>query len=132
VFVAEHAALHLERALEMQRRVLGDEHPDSPTTMSDLAFFYLQMGRYGEADRLFGDTLPAQRRILGADHPNTLETLYGSICLRALQGRKAEALDLLREAVANGWSDAEWAREDSDLDSLHGVPEFEAILSEIR
>jgi len=121
-----------QHALEIQRRVLGDDHPDTLTSMNNLAFFYLQVGRYGEADRLYGDTLQAQRRILGQDHPSTLETLYGSICLKALQGMKAEALDLLREAVASGWTDADWAREDSDLDSLHGDAEFEAILAEIR
>jgi non-specific serine/threonine protein kinase/serine/threonine-protein kinase len=119
------------RALEIQRRKLGEDHPDSLTTMSDLAFLYLRMGRYSKSGRLYREALEKQRRILGAGHPSTLGTLYGLISLEALQGRRSEALDLLRQAVDDGWDEADWAREDPDLASLQGDPEFEAILAEI-
>ena len=89
------------------------------------------MERTLEADRLYRGALEAQRRILGNSHQDTLDTLYNLAALRAGQGRLSEALDMLREAVANGWSDAEWPLEDPDLSPLHGNAEFEAILSKI-
>jgi len=46
--------------------------------------------------------------------------------------RKAEALDLLRQAKAAGYRNLEWARRDPDLACLHGEPEFEKILEPVQ
>src|SRR3984885_9363324 len=62
----------LTRALEIQRRVLGAEHPSTLGTMQSLSDIYLHQGRYAEAETMLRDTLDTRRRILGPDNPDTL------------------------------------------------------------
>jgi tetratricopeptide (TPR) repeat protein len=63
-----------ERALELRRRVLGEEHPDTLTSASNLALNLWGLGRYEAARRLNEDTLAQSRRVLGKDHPDTLNS----------------------------------------------------------
>jgi non-specific serine/threonine protein kinase len=44
--------------------------------------------------------------------------------------KKAEALDAVTKAWRAGFKDANWARRDSDLELLHGDPEFEKLFPE--
>ena len=58
--------------LAIRRRVLGEEHPDTLSTMNHLATLYGRQGRYAEAEPLLVKTLEIQRRVRGAEHPETL------------------------------------------------------------
>ena len=62
--------------------------------------------------------------------PDSPTIQYNLACLEALQGHPAEALFALRRAVELRPEAAEWAREDRDLASLRGDPEFEALVAE--
>jgi non-specific serine/threonine protein kinase len=42
-------------------------------------------------------------------------------------GKKAEALDLLKRALANGYANFDWPRQDPDLSLLHDDPEFQKM-----
>jgi tetratricopeptide (TPR) repeat protein len=53
---------------------------------------------------------------------------YNLACYSALLGRKEEAMDYLKTALENDESLREWAREDSDLDSLRDDPGFEFLV----
>ncbi len=57
----EAAEPHTERALELRRRVLGEEHPDTLQLMAELGFLYMRQGRYEEAETLVLRTLPVRR-----------------------------------------------------------------------
>jgi non-specific serine/threonine protein kinase/serine/threonine-protein kinase len=91
----KEAAFHLRRALELRRKTLGPDHPDTLTAQEDLAFFVGEkLQQPEESERLSRSTWEARLRILGPDHPKTLEsldTLGGA--LRDL-GRLDEAEDL--------------------------------------
>jgi hypothetical protein len=52
----------------------------------------------------------------------------------ALQGRKAEALKALRQAVDEGWRGLWpfWLKYDPVLESLHDEPEYRAIIAELE
>jgi tetratricopeptide (TPR) repeat protein len=52
----------------------------------------------------------------------------------ALQGKKEKALEALREAIDAGWRTLWWyyLERDPNLESLHGDPEFQAMLDEVR
>ena len=54
------------------RRILGEEHPDTLTSMANLAATYSDQGRTGEAAALQEEVLQKFRRILGEEHPDTL------------------------------------------------------------
>ena len=53
---------------------------------------------------------------------------YNLACYYALLDRNKEAMDYLKEALENNESMKEWAREDSDLDSLRNEPGFEFLV----
>jgi serine/threonine protein kinase/Flp pilus assembly protein TadD len=59
--------------------------------------------------------------------PHDSNILYNAACTYGVIKRKAEALDMLRQAKAAGYQNLEWARRDPDLACLHGEPEFESI-----
>ncbi len=90
----EKAEAHLKQALELRRRELGDEHPETDVSMNDLAVVYETRGRYDEAEALHVRTLELCRRVFGEQHPQTLVSMNSLALLYKSQGRydKAEPL----------------------------------------
>ncbi len=84
-----------ERALELRRGVLGEEHPDTLTSASNLALNLWALGQHEAARRLDEDTLARSRRVLGEEHPITLTAASNLAAdLRALgQHEAAHQLD---------------------------------------
>jgi tetratricopeptide (TPR) repeat protein len=60
------------QALELTRRLLGEEHPDVATSLHNLANLYESQGRYAEAEPLSLQALEIAERQLGVNHPNTI------------------------------------------------------------
>ncbi|KAJ7824351.1 hypothetical protein B0H13DRAFT_2290987 [Mycena leptocephala] len=58
--------------LEKKIQLLGADHPDSLSAMTDLAFTYRKLGRYQQAEPLQSTVLEKQKQLLGTDHPDTL------------------------------------------------------------
>jgi hypothetical protein len=56
--------------LDVRSRVLGDEHPDTMTSASNLASLLSDQGKYTDAERINREVLGAKRRVLGEEHPN--------------------------------------------------------------
>jgi serine/threonine protein kinase/Flp pilus assembly protein TadD len=56
--------------------------------------------------------------------PNDGNTLYNAACTFGILGKKAEALETLKKAIAAGYGDLNWALRDTDLECLHADPEF--------
>ncbi len=74
-----------ERALNLRRSRLGDDHPDTLESAANLAIGLRAMGHYKEALQLGEDALTRRRQVLGDDHPKTLESAASlAICLRDL------------------------------------------------
>lgn len=65
-------ALHkATEALEIRRRVLGEEHPDTATSWSNVGGAYGALGRYGKALEYSQRALEIRCRVLGEEHPAT-------------------------------------------------------------
>src|SRR5207302_1489391 len=64
-----------ERSLELRRRVLGSDHPDSVTSMNELANAYRDDGKLDRALPLFEEALKRRTARLGVDHPDTLTSM---------------------------------------------------------
>jgi non-specific serine/threonine protein kinase len=60
--------------------------------------------------------------------PGDSNTLYNAACTYGVLGKKAEALETLKKAFKCGYSNQNWAAKDSDLDCLHGDPEFQKLV----
>ena len=58
--------------MERRKRVLGQEHPDTLTSMANLAVMWKQYGRIQEAVKLLEECVILQGQILGIDHPHTM------------------------------------------------------------
>jgi hypothetical protein len=62
----------LERAWELRRFLLGEDHPDALESAAVLASVLWAVGRYERACELGEDTLARCRRVWGDEHPTTL------------------------------------------------------------
>jgi adenylate cyclase len=58
--------------------------------------------------------------------------LYNGACFYAVQGDSDRAFELLEQALKLGWGDRAWMEHDSELESLHDDPRFQALLSTIH
>jgi tetratricopeptide (TPR) repeat protein len=68
------AQTEYQAVLEIRRRILGEEHPDTLATQHNLAGAYLKMGRRRAAEAELKAVLATQERNLGASHPHTRAT----------------------------------------------------------
>ena len=82
-----------EKALEIRRRLLTDDHPDTAMSYNNLAINLNAQGKYAQAQPLFEKALEIRRRLLTDDHPDTA-TSYNNLAgnLNA-QGKYLEARD---------------------------------------
>ena len=58
--------------METMKQVLGDDHPDTLTSMENLASTYRNQGRWKEAEMLEVVVMEKTKQVLGDDHPDTL------------------------------------------------------------
>jgi hypothetical protein len=90
----------LERAVEIRRRALGDDHPDTLQSMNNLAVLYLQQGDALRAEPLFARILEVRRRLLGEENPDTLISLNNLAATYRMEGKYSQAEPLLVRALA--------------------------------
>ena len=88
-----------DQLLEMQKRVLGAEHPNTLQTMTVLAQSYLNQGRHAEAAAVSAEVLEIRQRVLGAEHAETLGTMRSLAQIYREQGRQAEVVKLGAESL---------------------------------
>ncbi|KAN0093887.1 hypothetical protein V8E51_017071 [Hyaloscypha variabilis] len=74
--------------METRKTKLGVDHPDTLTSMNNLAFMWKGNGKEIEAVRLMQDCVRFRKRVLGLNHPHSI-----SSC-RALDTWKAEQEDV--------------------------------------
>jgi len=84
----------LLEALEADRRILGQEHPDTLTSIANLASTYRNQGRWKEAEDLEVLVMETSSRVLGQEHPSTLTSIANLASTFWNQGRWKEAEDL--------------------------------------
>jgi serine/threonine protein kinase len=100
------ARKHLQWALEVQRRELGEEDPQTLATMHSLGECLFRMGgpvsaEAKEASGILDRTLELRRRVLGDDHRDTLATMRWAavVCTFADDEKRGR---LFAEAVETG------------------------------
>ena len=62
------------QVVKTRKRVLGEEHPSTLTSMANLAFTWESQGQRAKAVALMVECVHLRTRILGADDPNTLSS----------------------------------------------------------
>ena len=97
--------------------------------------------RYADVVEILGGLYTRQGRIaagLRMDRklvrlePDNATAHYNLACSLALSRRRADALRSLRRAVALGYDDFDWMRQDPDLKALKPHPDFLKLLGTIQ
>ncbi|RPA89516.1 TPR-like protein, partial [Choiromyces venosus 120613-1] len=73
-FYGESEAM-FHRALEGFEKVFGPDHPDTLTTVNNLASVLKYRGRHGESEAMSRRALEGLEKVLGPDHPHTLASV---------------------------------------------------------
>ncbi|RKL04135.1 hypothetical protein BFJ70_g17220 [Fusarium oxysporum] len=83
----------------LQRKVLGEKHPDTIRSMASLATTYHAQGRNDKAESFKKKALELRRETLGEKHPDTIKSLADLAATYHAQGRYNEAERLFNEAL---------------------------------
>ncbi len=88
-----------ERALDIDRRVLGDDHPRIAMRLNNLAVVAQNIGDLKLAETLFRDAIRRDEQAYGDQHPETGVARGNYGLLLQHEGRLTEAEPLLRSAL---------------------------------
>jgi hypothetical protein len=58
-----------------RKEKLGSNHPDTLSSMSNLAATYWKQGRWDEAEKLDADVMNGRKAKLESNHPDTLSSM---------------------------------------------------------
>jgi eukaryotic-like serine/threonine-protein kinase len=86
-------------AVEIRKRVLGPENPDTLKSMHGLCRPLREQGQYAEAEKLQRDTLDVERRVLGNENHDTLASVAELAIILDNEARYPEAERLAQGAL---------------------------------
>src|SRR5579862_7202774 len=114
------------KAMAARRMAALENHlkqvPEDARARVLLASDYADFGRADEAIRELNLALTLRA--------NEASILYNAACVYCHLNRKTEAMNALKQAWELGFRDSRWARNDTDLNMLHGHPDFERLYPE--
>ena len=96
----EAAEVPTEQAVNILRTELGDEHPNTLTSIISYAVLLQERGKLAEAEALCRETVSGCRRVLGDEHQRTLSAINKLSLVLGDQGKFAEAGALQRELLS--------------------------------
>jgi tetratricopeptide (TPR) repeat protein len=76
----------LVRALAIREQQLGAHHPDTATSLNNLAELYRRQGKSSQAEPLYVRALAILENTLGPEHPHTQQVQENYVYLLHLQG----------------------------------------------
>lgn len=91
---------HLWRALELRRRLQGENHPKVAKALDKLAQVYRKQRKFARAEPLFRLSLFIQEETLGRRHPDFIQTLNDLAELYYAEGMFTEAEPLFKFSLA--------------------------------
>lgn len=114
-----HKSGRFEEAARLYRETLRIE-PGYVNALNNLGVIYIHKKDYRAAQSNFEKAIRLK--------PGYVDPYYNLTCLHALKGETKQSLAHLTKAVSLDRSVRDWARTDTDLENLRGVPEFEDII----
>ena len=93
-------ALQLEeQVVEIRKRTLGEEHPDTLGSIHNLALRYSEAGKRHKALQLTERVVEVKERTLGEEHPDTLRSIHNLALSYSDTGERRKAMQLTEEVV---------------------------------
>jgi CHAT domain-containing protein len=89
-----------QRALAINEKALGPEHPEVASSLFNLASLYTERGDYAKAEKLFQRALAIREKVLGPEHSDVAFALKGLAVLRVRKGDYLSAEPLYQRALA--------------------------------
>jgi tetratricopeptide (TPR) repeat protein len=89
-----------QRALELNEKILGPEHPETVTGLNNLAGIYEALGAFAKALALHQRALAIREKALGPEHPDTAASLNNLAALYWAMAAYDQALPLYQRALA--------------------------------
>jgi tetratricopeptide (TPR) repeat protein len=65
-----------QEVYEIEKSVLGPEHPSTLTTRHNMALVLDNQGKYEEALQAYQEVYEIEKSVLGPEHPSTLTTRH--------------------------------------------------------
>ncbi|KAK7193333.1 hypothetical protein PSPO01_00006 [Paraphaeosphaeria sporulosa] len=93
------AELALRKAWSLRKGLLGREHPDTLTSVSNLGSVLSSQGKYEEAEAMQRWALEGSEKVLGREHPDTLANISNLGLVLLGQGKYEEAEAMQRRAL---------------------------------
>jgi tetratricopeptide (TPR) repeat protein len=90
----------LEQVVAARRKMLGELHPDTLASMTELGIVYQEAGRYDQAVSLLQHVVAVERRETGSAHPTTLYAMNVLAEGFRYQGQFDESIRLHEERLA--------------------------------
>ncbi len=94
--------------------------PDYADALNNLGVIHIHDKNYSAARAFFAKAIRLK--------PDYVDSYYNLACLHALKRELTQSLSHLKKAVSLDQSVKDWVLTDSDLQNLHGMPEFEEIV----
>jgi tetratricopeptide (TPR) repeat protein/class 3 adenylate cyclase len=91
--------LNLKKGLKIREKESGPDHPDTASSLNNLAELYKIQGRYEQAEPLYLRALEIRERILGSEHPDTAQSQNNLAVLYWNRGRYEQAEPLFLRAL---------------------------------
>jgi tetratricopeptide (TPR) repeat protein len=89
----------LRQVFSLKEKNLGEDHNQTLTSMSNLAFVLNRQGKYEEAESMNRQTLVQKEKVLGAEHPDTLTSMSNLAGVLNRQGKYEEAESMNRQTL---------------------------------
>jgi eukaryotic-like serine/threonine-protein kinase len=89
----------MKRALDLLEKSLGQDHPDTLTSVNNLGLLYDAKGEYAAAEPLLKRALAGWEKSLGQDHPDTLTSVNNLASLFWSMHRLDESVPLFEDAL---------------------------------
>jgi tetratricopeptide (TPR) repeat protein len=89
-----------EKVVFLTKRAKGEEHPDTATSLNDLAELYEAVGDYAKAEPLYQQALAIRRKVLGTHNLLTAASLNNLAGLYKDTGDYPKAESLYQQALA--------------------------------
>jgi serine/threonine protein kinase/tetratricopeptide (TPR) repeat protein len=89
----------LDKAFQTRQAMLGPDHPDTLTSMNNLARGYDATRQFDKALPLFEETLKLRQATLSPDHPDTLSSMNNLAAGYSTAGQLDKALPLWEETL---------------------------------
>lgn len=88
-----------KRALFIEEKVSGPDHPKTAISLNNLAGFYRSIGNYKKAEPLYKRALAIREKVLGTNHPGTALILSNLAVLYGSSKQEGKSINLFKKAL---------------------------------